>query len=61
MKTEKQDHPVKCPEVHRVWIGEGERIASFHKVDAYKLQIIRGHDDYVKYLEALQEQGFRFQ
>ena len=61
MKTERQDHAVKCPEVYRVWIGEEERVASFHKVDGYKLQIIKGRDDYVKYLETLQEQGFRFQ
>lgn len=48
-------------EEHHVWIGEQERIASFHEVDTYKLQIIKGHDDYVNYLEFLQEQGFRFQ
>lgn len=47
--------------VHRVWIGEQERIASFHEVDTYKLQIIEGHDAYVNYLQVLQEQGFRFQ
>lgn len=58
---EKQDRAKELPDVHRIWIGEQERIASFHKVDAYKLQIVRGHDDYVKYLETLQEQGFRFQ
>lgn len=48
-------------EIHRVWISERERIASFHKVNAYQLQIIRGHDAYVNYLQLLQEKGFRFQ
>lgn len=58
---EKQDHTKESPAVHHIWIGEQERIASFHKVDTYKLRIVRGDEDYVKYLEALLEQGFRFQ
>lgn len=48
-------------EVHCIWVSEKERVASFHEVDEYKLQIINGHDDYVKYLQFLQEHGFRFQ
>lgn len=48
-------------EVRRIWISEQERIASFHEVDAYKLQLIKGYDEYVKYLQRLQERGFRFQ
>lgn len=56
-----QNHTEEFPEVHRIWIGEQERIASFHEVDTYKLQIIKGHAAYVKYLQTLQEQGFRFQ
>lgn len=48
-------------EVHRVWVSDQERIASFHEVHAYKLEIIKGHEAYVKYLQFLQEQGFRFQ
>lgn len=48
-------------EVRRIWVSEQERIASFHEVDAYKLQIIKGHDAYVNYLQLLQEKGFRFQ
>lgn len=47
--------------MHRIWVSEQERIASFHEVDAYKLEIIKGHEDYVKYLQFLQEQSFRFQ
>lgn len=47
--------------VRRIWIGEAERIASFHAVDDYRLQIVHGHEDYVELLQSLQEQGFRFQ
>lgn len=48
-------------EVHRIWIGEQERIASFHEVKDYELRVIEGHDAYVNCLQILQEQGFRFQ
>lgn len=58
---EKQDRTKEYPETHHIWIGEQERIASFHEVDTYRLQIITGYDNYVSYLETLQEQGFRFQ
>ena len=48
-------------EVHTVWIGEEDRIASFHAVDSYELQTFVCHDLFIKYLRALQERGFRFQ
>lgn len=48
-------------EAHRIWIEEAERIASFHQVDGYRLQIVRGQESYVKLLQSLQERGFRFQ
>ena len=48
-------------EVHTVWIGEEDRIASFHAVDAYELQTFVCHDLFIKYLRTLQERGFRFQ
>lgn len=48
-------------EVHRIWIGEAERIASFHQVEGYRLQIVRGQESYLEFLQLLQEQGFRFQ
>ena len=60
-KMEERNHIKEFPEVHHIWIGEQERIASFHEVDTYQLQIITGHDDFVKCLQILQEQGFRFQ
>lgn len=47
--------------VHTVWIGEEDRIASFHAVDSYELQTFVCHDLFIKYLRALQERGFRFQ
>lgn len=48
-------------EVHRIWIGETERIASFHEVDGYHPQTVRGQENYIALLQSLQEQGFRFQ
>lgn len=48
-------------EVHRIWIGETERIASFHEVDGYRPQTVRGQENYIALLQSLQEQGFRFQ
>ena len=48
-------------QVHTVWIGEEDRIASFHAVDTYELQTFVCHDLFIKYLRTLQERGFRFQ
>lgn len=49
------------PQVHAVWIGEEDRIASFHAVDTYELQTFVCHDFFLEYLRSLQERGFRFQ
>lgn len=46
---------------HRVWIGEEDRVASFHAVDTYELQTFACRDFFLKYLCTLQERGFRFQ
>lgn len=47
--------------VHTVWVGEEDRIASFHAVDSYKQQTFSCHDYFINYLRSLQERGFRFQ
>lgn len=47
--------------VHTVWIGEEDRIASFHAVDSYEAQTFACHDFFMRYLRSLQERGFRFQ
>ena len=47
--------------VHTVWIGEKDRIASFHAVDTYELKTFVCHDFFLNYLRSLQERGFRFQ
>ena len=56
--TIKAEAPEK---VHTVWIGEEDRIASFHAVDDYELQTFSCHDYFIQYLRSLQERGFRFQ
>ena len=48
-------------EVHTVWIGEKDRIASFHAVDSYEVQTFACHEFFMRYLRSLQERGFRFQ
>lgn len=48
-------------DVHTVWVGEEDRIASFHAVDHYKPQTFSCHDYFISYLRSLQERGFRFQ
>lgn len=47
--------------VHTVWVGEEDRIASFHAVDSYQPQTFSCHDYFIDYLRSLQERGFRFQ
>lgn len=48
-------------EVHTVWIGEKDRIASFHEIDTYEPRTFQRHDFFIQYLRSLQERGFRFQ
>lgn len=48
-------------DVHTVWVGEEDRVASFHPVDNYREQTFSCHDYFISYLRALQERGFRFQ
>ena len=61
MDKEKEETLEKDSEPHRVWIGEADRIASFHEVDTYNLQSFRSHETFLKFLRSLQERGFRFQ
>ena len=48
-------------DVHTVWVGEDDRIASFHAVDSYQQQTFANREYFIDYLRALQERGFRFQ
>ncbi len=47
--------------IHHVWVGESDRIASFHAVDGYRRETFTCHDCFLRYLRWLQEHGFRFQ
>lgn len=53
--------PEQSSRVHAVWVGEEDRIASFHAVDTYELKTFDCHDFFINYLRSLQERGFRFQ
>lgn len=48
-------------EIRTVWVGEQDRIASFHAVDTYSPRTFICRDTYIQYLQILQERGFRFQ
>ena len=48
-------------DVHTVWVGEEDRIASFHAVEHYEPQTFSCHDYFINFLRSLQERGFRFQ
>ncbi len=60
-KTVRTGEKERFGDLHIVWIGEEDRIASFHAVDRYKRQTFTCHDYFIKYLRSLQERGFRFQ
>lgn len=51
----------QASDVHTVWVGEGDRIASFHAVDSYQQQTFASREYFIDYLRSLQERGFRFQ
>lgn len=64
MKTTEKDRMKMVKQntnVHTVWVGEKDRIASFHEVDSYQLQTFSCHDHFISFLRSLQERGFRFQ
>ena len=46
---------------HIVWLNEQERIASFHAVDQYRRYDFHAHELFMSFLQALQQQGYRFQ
>ncbi len=48
-------------DVHTVWVGEEDRVASFHQVDSYQPQTFSCHEYFINFLRSLQERGFRFQ
>lgn len=47
--------------LHTVWIGESDRIASFHAVEDYIRRTFDCHEQFLLYLQSLQQKGFRFQ
>ena len=47
--------------LHTVWIGEEDRIASFHAVEDYTARTFECHDYFIRFLQILQQRGFRFQ
>lgn len=53
--------PMDRPDVHTVWVGAEDRVASFHAVDRYELRTFDCYDAFINYLYALQLHGFRFQ
>lgn len=61
MRTSTVKELERPAKVHTVWIGEEDRVASFHAVDTYEPQTFVCHDFFLKYLCRLQERGFRFQ
>lgn len=58
---EKLNHQEDFSKLHRIWVGEEDRIASFHEVDTYELQTFLDYDAFLQYLRDLQTRGFRFQ
>ena len=61
LTTMTAEEPEARPKVHTFWVGEEDRIVSFHAVDSYDLRVFDCHDTYLEYLCALQKRGFRFQ
>lgn len=47
--------------LHTVWIGEADRIASFHAVEDYIRRSFDCRESFLLYLQSLQQKGFRFQ
>lgn len=58
MKVKKSD---QSSEIHTVWVGEQDRVASFHAIDKYSRQTFACRNTFMQYLQTLQERGFKFQ
>lgn len=55
------ERPEEEEKLYSVWVGEEDRVASFHLVESYQLWTFSCHDDFIRHLRRLQERGFRFQ
>lgn len=44
-----------------IWVGEEDRIVSFHPVDTYEPKSFDSREFFFGYLHTLQTRGFRFQ
>ena len=44
-----------------VWLDEKQRIASFHYVSGYEKREFLRRESFIRYLQSLQEYGYRFQ
>ena len=44
-----------------VWLCEYERIASFHSVSGYEKHGFVCYENFMEFLQTLQEQGYKFQ
>lgn len=49
------------PKAHTVWVGEEDRVASFHEVENYQKRTFTCRDHFMGFLHTLQQRGFRFQ
>ncbi len=48
-------------ETYVVWLNDVDRIASFHIIKGYRQEDFNCRDFFWKYVQALQESGYRFQ
>lgn len=53
--------PSREPPLETVWLDTEHRVASFHPVEGWQKQSFQVREYFLKYLHALQEQGYRFQ
>lgn len=49
------------PNTRQVWLDRESRIVSFHKTEGYEPMLLKGQEDYERFIHEMQAQGFRFQ
>lgn len=47
--------------MHQIWVSTDEKIASFKKIDGYKLMEFNSTDTFWEYIHSLTASGYRFQ